>query len=182
VRSQAKLAFALAAALVWMSAPAAAAKRAPDFTLTDQFGHPYRLSSHVGTPIALFFGYTYCPDICPTTLASLQRAKKSLGPSGAGISIVFVTVDPERDSPPVLRRYIDAFDPSFVALTGSLAQLAPVWSAYHVQREKQPPAGGAYAVSHTAIVYFIGRDGTLRSYGEWSDPVASFAQSFRELL
>jgi protein SCO1/2 len=161
--------------------PAAAGTRAPDIHLTDQNGRPFVLSAHFGAPIVLFFGYTYCPDICPTTLATLARAKKQLGAAAAGLTVVFITVDPQRDDPPALKRYIAAFDPSFVALTGTLAQLKPVYAAYHVTREQGEAAGGSYSVSHTALVYFIGSDGALRSYGEWSDSVASFERSIREL-
>jgi protein SCO1/2 len=144
---------------------------APDFTLTDQNGQPYTLSAHRGHALALFFGYAHCPDVCPTTLAALARAKRKLGASAAGFDVVLVTVDPVRDTPGVLKRYVHLFDPSFTGLTGPERQLDPVYAAYHVYHEIDSGKGSAngYVVAHSSAVQFISPDGRLRGTGDWSD-------------
>jgi protein SCO1/2 len=144
---------------------------APDFTLTDQDGRPYRLSAHRGHAIALFFGYAHCPDVCPTTLAALARAKRKLGAAGTSFDVVLVTVDPARDDPATLKRYVRLFDPAFAGLTGTEAQLDPVYAAYHVYHQVASGKGGAngYVVMHSSAVQFISPDGRLRGIGDWSD-------------
>ena len=144
---------------------------ATDFTLTDQNGQPYTLSAHRGHAIALFFGYAHCPDVCPTTLSALARAKRKLGAPGDGFDVVLVTVDPARDDPPTLKRYVHLFDPTFTGLTGSEAQLAPVYAAYHVYHAIGSGKGSAngYIVAHSSAVQFIAPDGRLRGVGDWSD-------------
>lgn len=157
---------------------------APDFTLTDQAGRRFALSEQRGRAVALFFGYGHCPDICPTTLAALARARASLGSRAVDVEIAFVTVDPERDTPAVLGKYVALFDPSIVALTGTPAQLDPVYKAYFVYHEKQKPDGSAngYAVSHSAAIYMIDRSGRLRTVGSWDDDYRSLARTLEELL
>jgi protein SCO1/2 len=142
---------------------------APDFTLTDQDGRPFTLSAQRGHPVVLFFGYTHCPDTCPTTLAHLARALRSpRAPQDARVA--FVSVDPDRDSPTVLKRYVALFDPRFYGLTGSAKALDLVETAYHTWHERLPAKhGGDYEVAHGAAIYFIDRRGTLRGIGDWSD-------------
>jgi protein SCO1/2 len=144
---------------------------APDFTLTDQNGQPYSLAAQRGHGIALFFGYAHCPDVCPTTLAALARAKRKLGAAAANFDVVLVTVDPQRDTPAVLKRYVHLFDPSFTGLTGTEKQLEPVYDAYHVYHEIDPGKGSAngYVVAHSSAVQFISPGGRLRGTGDWSD-------------
>ena len=144
---------------------------ATDFTLTDQDGKPYTLSSHRGHAIALFFGYAHCPDVCPTTLSALARAKHKLGATGDDFDVVLVTVDPARDDPATLKRYVHLFDPTFTGLTGSEAQLDPVYAAYHVYHEIGSGKGSAngYIVAHSSAVQFIAPNGRLRGTGDWSD-------------
>jgi protein SCO1/2 len=144
---------------------------APDFTLTDQDGHPYTLSAHRGHPIALFFGYAHCPDVCPTTLSALARAKRKLAPGSEPFDVVLVTVDPARDDPATLKRYVHLFDPAFAGLTGTEAQLDPVYAAYHVYHEIGSGKGSAngYIVAHSSAVQFISPGGRLRGTGDWSD-------------
>jgi protein SCO1 len=153
------------------------APQAADFTLTDQDGQPYTLSAHRGHPIALFFGYAHCPDVCPTTLSALARAKRTLGPASAGFDVVLVTVDPARDNAATLKRYVHLFDPSFVGLTGTEAQLDPVYAAYHVYHQVDSGKGSAngYIVAHSTAVQFISPDGRLRGTGDWSDSPAELA-------
>jgi protein SCO1/2 len=144
---------------------------ATDFTLTDQNGASYTLSAHRGHAIALFFGYAHCPDVCPTTLSALARAKRKLGPDGVPFDVVMVTVDPARDDPATLKRYVRLFDPAFTGVTGSEAQLEPVYNAYHVYHQIGSGKGSAngYDVAHSSAVQFISPDGRLRGTGDWSD-------------
>jgi protein SCO1 len=155
---------------------------APDFTLTDQNGAPYTLSAHRGHAIALFFGYAHCPDVCPTTLAALARAKRKLGADGAPFDVVLVTVDPARDDAATLKRYVRLFDPSFTGLTGTEKQLAPVYDAYHVYHEIGSAKGsaGGYIVAHSSAVQFIAPNGRLRGTGNWSDSPDELAVLMRQ--
>jgi protein SCO1/2 len=163
----------LVLALVVVPAGARAAdhprRGAPDFTLVDQHGRPFTLSRQVGHPVVLFFGYTHCPDVCPTILANLKRARDVV--AGARDSVVaLVTVDPGRDSAAELGRFVETFDPSFVGLRGTSDQLERVYHAYHVKIEMTDRDGGSYLVAHTAFVYYISRDGRLSGFGTWNDP------------
>jgi protein SCO1 len=175
---RARLTWIAAAVLILASVAALTARAllpsgplATDFTLTDQDGKPYTLSAQRGHAVALFFGYAHCPDVCPTTLAALARAKRKLGAAGANFDVVLVTVDPARDNPAVLKRYVHLFDPSFTGLTGTTAQLGPVYDAYHVYHEIAPGKGSAngYIVAHSSAVQFISPEGRLRGTGDWSD-------------
>lgn len=157
---------------------------ATDFTLTDQDGKPYTLSAHRGHAIALFFGYSHCPDECPTTLAALARAKRKLGSAGAGFDVVFVTVDPARDDPATLKRYVHLFDPAFTGLTGTEAQLDAVCSAYHIYHHIDAGSNGpnGYSVTHTLVVQFISPDGRLRGTGNWNDSPDALAVLMKQAL
>jgi len=155
---------------------------APDFTLTDQNGRSLRLSDLRGRAVALFFGYTHCPDVCPTTLAALARAKRKLGAEGARFDVVFVTVDPQRDTRAVIGKYVRLFDPSFIGLTGTEAQLAPVYAAYKVYHQVLPAHGSAagYLVAHSSAVDFIGPHGRIRGFGDWSDTPDELAADIKQ--
>jgi protein SCO1/2 len=153
------------------------APKAPGFTLRSASGTPFDLGAERGQTVALFFGYTHCPDVCPTTLAALARARASLpADRRAHVQVVFVTVDPVRDTPAVTARYARMFDPSFIGLSGSQAKLARVWSAYHVYHQKLPgTAAGGYLMAHSSTIFFIGPDGRMRAIGDWSDTVHQLA-------
>ena len=171
----------VAIALVRVLVPSGPA--APDFTLTDQDGRPYTLSAQRGRPVALFFGYAHCPDVCPTTLQALAGAKRKLGDAGRTFDIVLVTVDPTRDTPTVLKRYVHLFDPAFGGLTGSEAELAPVYAAYHIEHEIVPATKGSaagYIVAHSSVVQFISPGGRLRGTGNFSDSPDEFAVLMRQ--
>lgn len=163
-------------------AAGASGRVAPDFTLTDQSGRPFTLSAQHGRPVVLFFGYTHCPDVCPTILANLQAALAALGPKGANVIVALVTVDAARDSAAELRRYVSIFNPAFRGLTGSPAALAGVYRAYHVRFVKEPAVGADYQVSHTAFVYYVGRDRRIRALGTWSDPQPVLEDDLRDIL
>jgi protein SCO1/2 len=152
--------------------------------LTDQFGRRFAFAEHIGHPLVLFFGYSHCGDVCPLTLVKLEHAKSVLGVSARPLQVIFVTVDPQRDTPTVLRRFISTFDPSFIALTGTTDQLAGVYAAYHVKHRALTPRKRSldYEVEHSSFIYFIGRDGRLRGFGDWTDSQTIVTESVRELL
>jgi protein SCO1/2 len=137
---------------------------APDLALSTQDGREFRLSRERGKVVALWFGYTYCPDVCPTTLAELSQAQQRLGIYAQRFRVVFVTVDPERDTPARLREYVKAFGGSFTALTGPSERLAAARKAYGVVAEKRvvPGTSAAYLIDHSAFVYIVDPAGQLR--------------------
>jgi protein SCO1/2 len=154
---------------------------APDFTLLDQHGRSFTLSQHRGQPVVLFFGYANCPDVCPTILANLERARTALGAQGRDVVVAMITVDPKRDTPAALGRFVSVFDPSFLGLTGSAAQLARAYHAYHVRYAEQRGSSTDYLVEHTAFVYYIGREGRIRGFGTWNDSQAILEESLRSI-
>ncbi len=157
---------------------------APLFTLTDQRGHPWSLSAQRGERVALYFGYTHCPDDCPMTLAKLSHAIAQLGPSGRTAEIAFVTVDPARDTPAVLGAYARHFHGAkIVGLTGSRASLAAVYRAYHVWSQRIPGnhSNGGYDVSHASPVFLIDANGNLRVMHDDDDPRSAFVHDLRAL-
>jgi protein SCO1/2 len=136
---------------------------APDISLTDHRGEIFRLSDQRGSLVLLFFGYTYCPDVCPTTLYDFKQIKSKLGDREDEVRFVFVTVDPERDTPEHLKDHLSNFDTSFIGLTGSFEELQSVYDGYGIFRAKQETSNGSsYLMDHTARVYLIDREGKLR--------------------
>lgn len=131
------------------------------FALTDQDGHARSDADFRGRFVLLYFGYTWCPDVCPTTLQQIATALRKLGPKAAHVVPVFVTVDPDRDTPAVLKKYVSAFGPEFVGLTGTNAQITRTAHEYGVYFEKQQLPGNTYSVSHTGEIYLVGPDGYL---------------------
>jgi protein SCO1/2 len=140
---------------------AAAAIGGP-FELTDQHGATVTDASLKGHPSAMFFGYTFCPDVCPTTLSDLTLLLQKLGPEGDRLKVYFVTVDPERDTEAQLATYLQAFDPRFLGLTGSRAAIDRMLKEYRVYTKKVPGEDGAsYTMDHTAAVYLLDKEGRL---------------------
>lgn len=136
---------------------------AADFTLEDQNQVPFTLSNQKGKVVLLFFGYTNCPDVCPVTLAHFKQIKADLGEQAGEVQFVFITVDPERDTAERLKDYLPNFDPGFIGLTGSRADLEPVWKNYGVYQARQETGSAAgYLVDHTARTYLIDRQGNWR--------------------
>jgi protein SCO1/2 len=155
---------------------------APDFTLTDQHGAPWSLSQQRGKIVALFFGYTHCEDTCPATLAKIADAIAKSGAADA--EIAFVTVDPERDTPPVMGAYVERFaGATIVGLTGTQAQIQSVEHAYHVWAQKIPGKTGGenYDDAHSSFTYLIGRDGKEAALHQDDDSPAAFAADLRAL-
>lgn len=133
------------------------------FTLTGSDGKPFSSTRLNGKPAAIFFGFTHCPDVCPTTLARLAKLRRQLGKGDDAFAIIFVTVDPERDGPAEVGRYAALFDTPVVGLTGSVPQIEQVKKQYGVYSKKAPQPGGGYSVDHTATVFLIDRDGKFVS-------------------
>src|SRR5690554_4207733 len=131
------------------------------FQLKDADGQVRTLEDFKGKVVLMFFGFTQCPDVCPTALVNASQIKSLLGPDGDKLQVLFITVDPERDTPEVLREYTQAFDPSFIGLYGDEAQTAAVAKNYRVFYAKVP-TGNSYTMEHTALTYVFDRDGTLR--------------------
>ena len=126
-------------------------------------GNPFRLSEQRGKVVLLFFGYTNCLDVCPTTLAQFKQIKDRLGDQAEQTRFVFITVDPERDTQERVRLYLENFDPSFVGLSGDRSDLEKIWQDYFVYQAKQDTGSAAgYEVDHTSRVYAIDKDGNLR--------------------
>jgi protein SCO1/2 len=160
------------------------ARPAPDFALRTPDGAEFRLSRQHGNVVALSFGYTFCPDVCPTTLAELAAAKAKLGDDAKRFTVAFITVDPERDGPERLRTYTAAFDRAFVGLTGSFEQLAAVRQAYGVTARKRVVSGtsAAYLMDHSAIVYVVDAEGRLRLMFPFGTPIENMAHDIRLLM
>jgi cytochrome oxidase Cu insertion factor (SCO1/SenC/PrrC family) len=136
------------------------------FTLTDQDGKTRSAADFRGRYMLVYFGYSFCPDVCPTTLAMEAAALSKLGAKAARIAPVFITIDPARDKPSVLKNYLASFGKDFVGLTGDEKSIANVEREYHVYSVKRALAGGTYAMDHSSILYLIGPDGGFVTYYE----------------
>jgi protein SCO1/2 len=146
----------------------------PDVTLINQNNQPMKLSALKGKPVLMSFGYTYCPDVCPMTLSDFRRVKRELGDAGDQVQFVFVTVDPARDTPDVIKRYIEAFDPAFMGFTGEEATLQKLAYALDGLFEKQKPNDGdpnSYTVAHTSFMYLFDADGKWKMKYPFGTPV-----------
>jgi cytochrome oxidase Cu insertion factor (SCO1/SenC/PrrC family) len=129
------------------------------FILVDQKGSPITDENFRGKYMLIAFGYTHCPDICPTLLADMANAMTRLGPEGAEITPIFVTLDPARDTPKVIADYVSSFSPRMVGLTGPEEYIASAAQKYHIKYEKHPEKNGNYSIDHTAAIFLMGRDG-----------------------
>lgn len=137
-------------------------RTAPDVTLTTASGREFRLSHHRGQIVAIVFGYTRCPDTCPVTLAGLAQVRARLGRDADAVRVVFVTLDPERDRASRVSAYVQTFDPTFVALTGTPRALAQVRDAYGVLASRNGSPGAGYRVDHSSFVFVVDRAGRMR--------------------
>jgi protein SCO1/2 len=129
------------------------------FTLVDQDGKTITDRDLKGWPYLVFFGYTHCPDVCPTTLFEISEVLRALGSDANQTRALFVTVDPERDTPPVLKDYLSSFDPHLRGMTGDAAQIAAIEKSYRVYAKKAPGTNGDYSMDHTALVYLMDKQG-----------------------
>jgi protein SCO1/2 len=156
----------------------------PDVTLIDEHEQPFRLSDQQGNVVLLFFGYTSCPDVCPTTLATWRKVHQGLGSDVERVRFVFVTVDPERDTPDRLQLHVDAFNPDFVGLTGPPADLESLYQVFDVKFEKNTSSGSAlgYLISHTATTFVLDPEGKWRLRETYGTAVEDLVYDIRQLL
>ncbi len=152
------------------------------FTLVDQNGAPVTEAALKGHPSAMFFGYTFCPDICPTTLYDMTELMEALGPEADELKVYFVTVDPERDTQEVMAEYLAAFDPRFTGLTGSRAEIDRILSAYRVYSAKVERDEGPYLMDHTAVVYLLDEDGALTGTLDYHEPTETALAKLKRLI
>lgn len=157
---------------------------AKDFALQDFNGQPRTLQDYRGKIVVIFFGYTQCPDVCPTSLSELVAAKKLLGADGDKLQGLFVSVDPERDTPEVLKAYMGNFDPTFVALYASspekLAEVAKHYKVYYKKVEGKTPT--SYTMDHSAGMYIYDTQGRLRLYARYGSGPEALAADIKKLL
>ena len=154
-----------------------------DLPLTDQFGKERSIKDFAGKVVVVFFGYTQCPDVCPTSMSELAEVKRSLGADGDKLQGIFVTVDPERDTPEMLKGYMASFDPSFIALRGTpeqLVALAKDFKIYFKRVDGQTPT--SYTMDHSAGSYVYDTKGRLRVYHRYGAGAQSLAADVRALL
>ena len=156
---------ALAGALIQFRGGGATAQQASSvggpFRLVDQTGAPVTDADLKGKPFLVFFGFTHCPDVCPTALAEITQAFDALGTDAARTEALFVTVDPARDTPETLKAYLTSFSPRIRGLTGSQEQVDAVVKTYRAYARKQPLKDGDYTMDHTALVYLMDRNGAF---------------------
>lgn len=154
-----------------------------ELALTDFAGQPRKLSDFHGKVVAVFFGYTHCPDVCPTTLAELASALKKLGPDADKVQVLFVTADPERDTPEILKQYVTAFDPRFLGLRGTSEQTVQVAKDFKVLIQKNPGSSpDNYTVDHSSGTYLYDPQGRLRVYVSFGQGADVFAHDIAVLL
>lgn len=134
------------------------------FRLTDQTGKSVSDADFRGRYMLIYFGYSFCPDVCPTTLSVMAQALEKMGGKAAQVTPVFITIDPERDTPKLLADYVKDFGPTFVGLTGSVAEIQDVEKKFRVYAVKKPLPGGNYGMDHSSVIYLMGPDGRLVSY------------------
>jgi len=172
------------------------APQAPKFTLTDVtgagFGRELNLTDHNGKPrtladfrgkvVTVFFGFTHCPDVCPTTLAEMAQVMKELGADADQLQVLFVTVDPERDTAQVLKQYVPSFNPAFLGLRGDPDATTRAAKEFKVYFQKQPVKGGGYSVDHGAGTFILDREGRLRLFAQYGQGAAVMLHDIRLLL
>jgi protein SCO1/2 len=150
--------------------------------LTDHTGQRRSLADFKGKVVVVFFAFTHCPDVCPTTMLELARVAKELGPDASRFQVLMVTVDPERDTPEVLRQYVPSFHPAFLGLHGTSEEIARTAKEFKVYYHKQPQQGGSYTVDHTAGAYVLDTRGRLRLFASYNAGAQKFLHDIRVLL
>jgi protein SCO1/2 len=148
--------------------------------LTDQNGKSVSDTDFRGRYMLIYFGYSFCPDVCPTTLGVMSQALDKVGNKASRVVPVFITIDPERDTPKVLVDYMKAFGPHFVGLTGTPAQIQEVEKKYRVYAVKKPLPGGNYGMDHSSVIYLMGPDGKLVSFYDEAISPDDLAKELRQ--
>ena len=153
------------------------------FALTDQNGKPRTLQDFAGKVVVVFFGFTQCPDVCPTSMAELAEVKKLLGPDGDKLQAIFITVDPERDTPGVLKAYMGNFDPTFIALRPTMAELPDFAKSYKVFYKKvEGRTASSYSMDHSAGSYVYDAKGQIRLYNRYGSGAEVLASDIKLLM
>lgn len=166
------------------------------FELTDisgaEFGRNFRLTDHNGQTrtlddfrdkvVVVFFGYIFCPDVCPTTMGELALVMKELGPDAARVQVLFITVDPERDTPELLAKYVPGFHPSFLGLYGDAETTKRTAKDFKIFYQKQPMSGGGYTIDHSAGTYIYDISGRLRLFSAYGQGAQKLLHDIRMLL
>jgi protein SCO1/2 len=187
---------ALMAGLVFSLAGCGEQGEKPVFKLTDvtgaSFGKTLELSDHngqrrtladfKGKVVAVFFGFTHCPDVCPTTLVEMANVMKELGGDSGRLQVLFVSVDPERDTAEVLKRYVPAFHPSFLGLTGNADEIARAAKEFKIYYQKQKLPSGGYTMDHSAGTYILDDEGRLRLFAQYGAGAPTLLHDIRQLL
>jgi protein SCO1 len=156
---------------------------AQKFALTDHNGQPRSVADFKGKVVVVFFGYAQCPDVCPTTMAEMAEVKKQLGKDGDKLQAIFITVDPERDTPQVLKAYMENFDPSFLALRGTPEQTAATAKEFRVFYSKvEGKTPGSYTVDHSAGSYLLDTQGRIRVFNRYGSGVQALTEDVRALI
>ena len=151
------------------------------FTLTDQNGTRVTEATYRGAPSIVFFGYTHCPDVCPTTLFEISEVLKRL-PSDKRVSALFVSVDPERDTPTALKEYLSSFDPRISGLSGSRPEVDAALKAYRVYSKKQPQENGEYSMDHSSVVYLMNKQGGFVNALNLQSPPDAVAKEIQRFM
>jgi len=156
---------------------------APDIRLTKADGSTFLLSDQRGKIVLLFFGYTSCPDVCPTTMAEMKQVMLGLGKKAENVQVVFISVDPDRDTPERIKAYAENFYPTFLGLTGTKTELEHVWINYSIIREEvQSDSAFGVIINHTARVLLIDQDGNMRLSYAYQTPVEDVIHDVNLLL
>jgi protein SCO1/2 len=159
------------------------ARYAQDFALTDHAGKPRKLADFRGKVVAIFFGYTHCPDVCPTTLYDFSQAMQLLGKDADRVQVLFVTLDPQRDTPKMLAQYVPAFNAKFLGLYASAADTASLAKSYQVYyRAQVADKSGNYSIDHSAFTYIYDVQGRLRLKMPFAESSVNIASDLRQLL
>ena len=159
------------------------AKYAQGLSLPDFDGKPRTLADFKGKVVVVFFGYTQCPDVCPTTMAEMAQVMQQLGPKADQVQVLFITLDPERDTPELLKAYVPQFDKRFLGLYGTLEQTAKTAKEFKVFYTKVPgSAPDQYSIDHTAGSYVFDRDGKIRLFVRHGQGPAPLVHDIRQLL
>ena len=152
------------------------------FKLTDQNGQTVTDQDLKGHPFLVFFGFTHCPDVCPTTLFEVSEILRALGPDADRTRALFITVDPERDTPEVLKEYVASFDAPILALSGSPEEIARAAKAYRVYYAKHPEPGGDYSMDHSSVIYVMDPEGRFTASFTHQSTPEEIAERLKKLL
>jgi protein SCO1/2 len=153
-----------------------------ELSLTDHNGRPRTLADFRGKVVTVFFGFTHCPDACPTTMVEMAGVMKELGPDADKLQVLFVTVDPERDTQKVLSQYVPSFHPSFLGLYGDADATARAAKAFKIYYQKRPVEGAGYSVDHSAGTFVLDREGRVRLFAQYGLEGAAILHDIRLLL